>query len=172
MKSILLSFILLAASTLASAQDTLKRKIKVILPTFKTYHVDSIYTGRAARTDFSTTPQLKLFRTVIKAGYKTNKLNFAGHYCLVTWGCGSDCQGHAIIDLKDGKVYDAPGSGSGCAFKKNSRMVVVNPPQKDNLIYDYSLGPPEVWIFDEQTKKFTQKKVRFYPKLHPGPRED
>jgi hypothetical protein len=39
--------------------------------------------------------------------------NFAGHYIVVTWGCGSQCVMGAIVDLKTGIVYDPPLSGVG-----------------------------------------------------------
>lgn len=116
---------------------------------------------------------MKLYRTVIRNGYKKNKLNFAGHYSFVEWGCGSDCRESAIIDLEDGKIYDAPFSSRGCSFRRNSLMVIVNPPPKDHLLNDYMTATtPEVWVLNAQTKKFKQKKVRFYPKPHFGPREE
>lgn len=30
---------------------------------------------------------------------------FAGHYKVATWACGSTCQTGAIIDLRSGRVY-------------------------------------------------------------------
>jgi len=172
-KKFLLSLTLLVNITIALAQDGSVRNIHVYLPAFKTYNVDSIYTGKVAGINFDSNPQFKLFRTAIRQGYKNNKLNFAGHYCFVWWGCGSPCQQSAIVDLKTGRIYDTLSGGSGYEFRKDSRMVVVNPPPKNNLIYDYAIATkPEVWVLNEQTKKFVQKKIRFYPKLHQGPRED
>ncbi len=37
--------------------------------------------------------------------------NFAGHYFVIRWGCGSQCVLMAIVDAKTGIVYDPPLSG-------------------------------------------------------------
>jgi hypothetical protein len=34
--------------------------------------------------------------------------NFAGHYVIVKWGCGSPCLMAAIVDLKTGRVFPPP----------------------------------------------------------------
>ncbi len=34
--------------------------------------------------------------------------NFAGHYTLVRWGCGSGCIEMAIVDAKSGRVFHPP----------------------------------------------------------------
>ncbi len=39
--------------------------------------------------------------------------NFAGHYVVIQWGCGSQCVMMAIVDMKTGIVYDPPLSGAG-----------------------------------------------------------
>jgi len=44
---------------------------------------------------------------------KASGPNFAGHYFVIRWGCGSDCLMMAIIDAKTGKVYSPPLSGAG-----------------------------------------------------------
>ncbi|HEX8288534.1 MAG TPA: hypothetical protein VF556_11085 [Pyrinomonadaceae bacterium] len=37
-----------------------------------------------------------------------DKPNFAGHYIITTWGCGTGCQVGPVIDAKTGKVYYLP----------------------------------------------------------------
>jgi hypothetical protein len=173
MKSILLAFCFLCLVTVAFSQVKPIRKIRVYLPDFKTFIIDTIYDGVPAKIDFRSDHELKKFRTAIRAGYKTNKLNFAGHYCLVYWGCGSPCKQSAIVDLRTGKVYDGPTSSYGYKFKKNSKMIIVNPPGDDNLLDDYLMAStPEVWVLNEHTKKFYPKKVKYSPQPHFGPRED
>ncbi len=39
--------------------------------------------------------------------------NFAGHYAIVRWGCGSPCDMIAIVDLKNGRVFPPPFHGAG-----------------------------------------------------------
>lgn len=34
--------------------------------------------------------------------------NFAGHYTIVGWGCGSSCLEFAIVDASTGRVYFPP----------------------------------------------------------------
>ncbi|GAB0118178.1 hypothetical protein Acid7E03_22500 [Acidisoma sp. 7E03] len=36
--------------------------------------------------------------------------NFAGHFVLATWGCGTDCEMGAALDKRDGRVIWLPGS--------------------------------------------------------------
>lgn len=36
-------------------------------------------------------------------------VNFAGHYRVATWACGTDCRGFAIINKQTGTVYTLPG---------------------------------------------------------------
>lgn len=70
-----------------------------------------------------TTPEERLYRTVIRRGVSrgwgvedgtTGKelavpgLNFAGHYVIVRWGCGSPCLMVAIVDLRTGRVFPPP----------------------------------------------------------------
>jgi hypothetical protein len=38
--------------------------------------------------------------------------NFAGHYRVAVWGCGSSCAMFAVINLKSGKVITAAGMTS------------------------------------------------------------
>jgi len=44
---------------------------------------------------------------------KSNGPNFAGHYFVIRWGCGSECLMMAIVDARTGKVYDPPFTGAG-----------------------------------------------------------
>lgn len=81
MRHIINTLIFLLTTTICFSQDKPVRKIKVYLPTFKKYKVDNIYTGKAAQLNFNSNTSMKLFRTVIRNGYRKNKLNFGGHYC-------------------------------------------------------------------------------------------
>jgi len=77
-------------------------------------------------------------------------LNFAGHYCFVYWGCGSECQDAAIVDLKKGIVYHAVTASVGYDFKRNSRLVIVNPGQTDSCAF----CTPEYWVWNDKKKAF------------------
>jgi len=49
----------------------------------------------------------RTFRTVLREGAKAGP-NFAGHYTVVTWGCGTACQRLAIVDALTGEVFFPP----------------------------------------------------------------
>ena len=98
------------------------------------------------------------FRTTIKEEYENAESLFAGHYTLAYWGCGSPCQMSVLIDRRNGKIYDAPTASVGYKFQKDSRMLIVNPP--DSLGYyikDCPYCKPEIYILNEKTKKFELK---------------
>lgn len=79
--------------------------------------------------------QARRFRTAIRDASK-EKPNFAGHYRIAIWGCGTDCRGFAIIDLLSGKVTTPKGietiSGSmgnedpRLDFKVDSQLLVIS----------------------------------------------
>jgi hypothetical protein len=54
---------------------------------------------------------------------KASGPNFAGHYFVIRWGCGSNCLMMAILDAKTGKVYDPPLSGAGTELYVNMDML-------------------------------------------------
>lgn len=69
------------------------------------------YTGVNAAPDVRSDPRSKRYRTQL-SGWAREKSNFAGHYILATWGCGTSCTEIAIIDAISGKVFHPPGARS------------------------------------------------------------
>lgn len=123
-------------------------------PKFQDYPASSIFTGTPASPKL-VRPADRLFRTQIRDG-AAKRPNFAGHYSIVEWGCGSSCVSIAIVDAKDGEVYAAPfrdlGYGSVLIYadvseehyepldhKLNSRLLVVRgcPEDRDCASYFY-----------------------------------
>ena len=49
----------------------------------------------------------RLFRTQIRDAAKQGP-NFAGHYTIAEWGCGTSCASVAVIDAETGAVYEGP----------------------------------------------------------------
>jgi len=99
------------------------------------------------------------FRSAIREDFEKIESLFAGHYTLAYWGCGSPCQVSVLIDRRTGKIYDGPTASLGNKFQKNSRMLIVNPP--DSLGYykkDCPYCIPEIYILNEDTKKFERIK--------------
>ena len=93
------------------------------------------YTGEPVPVNFESNPDAKLFRTTI-----TNQVeegaNFAGHYTVATWGCGTSCTGYAIVDVMTGNIVDyAPyyenQALEGFVSSVNSNILVFNPRPKN-----------------------------------------
>jgi len=74
---------------------------------FEDFPVTQRYSGRPVSVNLSSHPQARVFRTKLRENARDG-VNFAGHYVLATWGCGSACTQLAIIDARTGKVYFPP----------------------------------------------------------------
>jgi len=61
------------------------------------------FEGTPKPVDFTTLPEAKTFYTMITKAISSGS-NFAGHFTLASWGCGTDCFGYAVIDTKTGKI--------------------------------------------------------------------
>ncbi|SRR5258708_2448596 len=73
-------------------------------PTFETYSVLVQKAQQPAKVKLDSHPMGRKYRTVLKQGALVGP-NFAGHYTLVAWGCGTQCQTAAVIDAQTGQVY-------------------------------------------------------------------
>lgn len=65
--------------------------------------VSNKYSGDIAPVNFNSLPDARLFKTSITNSYKDGP-NFAGHYHIAMWGCGTDCFGLAVIDVISGNI--------------------------------------------------------------------
>jgi len=73
-------------------------------PQFEQFSVKRLFKGRPAAVDLSSHRKARTWRTALRRGAKEGP-NFAGHYTLTIWGCGSSCQAFAIVDAISGTVY-------------------------------------------------------------------
>ena len=139
-------------------------------PRFEDYPATEIFKGTPV-TPILVTAEERLFRTRIREGVAKGMgvlhdgkerpgPNFAGHYIVVTWACGSPCGMMAIVDAATGKVYNPPISEgfrlpsfpaivrdepdsfvpwvADAAFRQNSNLMIVkaNPdPSKGRTNY-------------------------------------
>jgi hypothetical protein len=100
------------------------------LPRFEDYPVSDVFKGAAA-DPILVTPEQRLYRTRIRQGVSKGRgvwngswkdakerpgVNFAGHYTVIRWGCGSNCLMMAVVDAKTGRVHPPPLSGAGTEF--------------------------------------------------------
>ena len=118
---------LFAATTLAQMGAT---------PRFEDYPAP-VYKGRAAALKLNDSEEARNFRTRLREGAREG-VNFAGHYTVVQWGCGTACLQAAFIDAKTGAVFfprELNGFGvwywgkedyDALQFKPNSRLIVMS----------------------------------------------
>jgi hypothetical protein len=79
-----------------------------VTPRFEDYPAGSKFAGKHHAPIL--TQESRQFRTHLSRGAK-EKVNFAGHYVLTLWGCGTACQMGAAIDAKTGRVFLIPVGG-------------------------------------------------------------
>ncbi|WP_266156307.1 hypothetical protein [Dyella silvatica] len=94
----------------------------------------------------------KQYRSVIRQEFR-EKANFAGHYRVAIWGCGTDCRNFAIIDKQTGAVYTMPGIDeiSGVMgnddervdFKLDSKLLLISGCFNDDCISDDTPANPK-----------------------------
>lgn len=139
---------------LAVLQPAHSQKQSRPLPRFEDYLVKRTFRG-TPHPPILATPEQRRFRTKIRQGVAkgwgvwTNGQwgkeqekpgpNFAGHYIVINWGCGTGCLRTAMSDAETGVVYNPPLSDSelhmryaalGAAqieFRRDSRLMIIRP---------------------------------------------
>src|SRR5687767_756296 len=91
-------------------------------PRFKDYPAKP-YVGPNAAPDVRSDPRSRMYRTQLR-GWATEKPNFAGHYILATWGCGTGCTQIAVIDVLTGKVFHPPGARTNSIVNVHETLLV------------------------------------------------
>lgn len=111
-----------------------------------------------ANINYKSHPIAREYKTMITNGYNDSEVNFGGHYILVTWGCGSPCSSGAIVDVFNGNVFPIPTTAFGYSFRKNSTLLISDPPDERNYKYIFENYTTEVleYIWNENTKKFIE----------------
>jgi hypothetical protein len=130
-------------------------RIYVLHHKFEDYPVPP-YTGKYAPINWKSNPHAKRFKTVITQGVHSGA-NFAGHYCIVEWGCGTMCQSWVIVDLITGKIFDGIPASRGLDYRPNSRLLILDPPYENGQWNDAILGPPEVYEWSKNKLHLLEK---------------
>ena len=117
------------------------------------YYVKPLDVKKKMPLDFAKYKFKKMFITATKEDVSKNGVNFAGQFCLASWGCGSPCHLSAIVDLTTGMVYTGPESAIGYKFKKHSKIIIVDPPD--------SLGWYQINRFCGQPKEYVWTGTEF-----------
>ena len=103
------------------------------LPHFSDYSASNIFKGKPAGVDFKNNVDARRFRTAIRDGARKGP-NFAGHYALISWGCGIMCQSFVIVDSITGEIHSSPfGTSTGICNRLDSSLLIVNPITPDVL---------------------------------------
>lgn len=96
-------------------------------PTFADYPA-TITSVTPAPVDFDSAPDARTFTTRITNGAAEGP-NFAGHYTVISWGCGTSCLSYAIVDAQSGAIISyGLGSQFGASYQLNSRLLILDPP--------------------------------------------
>src|SRR5208282_435480 len=120
-------------------------------PRFSDYPIKTIYRGEPARPII--TKEFRSFRTMIRQGSDSD-VEFAGHYTIPRWGCGTYCNGFVIVDSISGKIYEGFGlvelpfkwlekhggeEVQRMEFHPDSRLLKINacPNERNCGLYDY-----------------------------------
>ncbi|HEV7701410.1 MAG TPA: hypothetical protein VGO43_14360 [Pyrinomonadaceae bacterium] len=105
-------------------------------PTFAAYQarVEKI---RNINVDLKSHKNARMFRTNLRNAAKDG-VNFAGHYILTGWGCGTNCTEWAIIDGRNGRVFfprEFEGAGQGFCELPDNGMPKDSPADDDSHPY-------------------------------------
>ena len=102
---------------------------QVPLPLFPDYRVTRTFKGPPSPVDLKSDRLARLYRTRLRAAAQMGP-NFANHYTLVSWGCGSSCQLWAVIDAQTGRVFPKLlQSTAGAEFYPDSRLLILDSPR-------------------------------------------
>jgi hypothetical protein len=133
--SIILALTTIVASAFAGGDKS---------PRYQDFSITNIFKGKPAAVDLSSHPQARTYRTQLRRQAAEGP-NFAGHYKIAIWGCGSSCQAFAIVDSQTGRVYFPPdlpfvsyvtwyGDDFGLQFRLDSRLLVLHGSPKEEPI--------------------------------------
>ena len=150
-----------AASLSCQAQNT-----QTVVPHFEDFAVNSSFQGKPARPVLGAS---QAFRTEIFEGAAKGP-NFAGHYTIIEWGCGSGCIAFAIVDAVSGRIYypipfDAlalPYQGTatgreykGLEYRLNSALLVADGcPENENTSVSETLKNCATRYYKWDQKRF------------------
>ena len=125
--------IVVADTTLPSVQNAWTNSIALTswarqrgAPTFEQFAVAPSYSGSVAPVNLNSARGARRYRTVLRYGASEGP-NFADHFTVVWWGCGSPCTVVAILDAKTGLVVMLPDSYTRPPmFRRDSRLLVFD----------------------------------------------
>jgi hypothetical protein len=112
-----------------------------------------------APINWSSHPNARQFKTAIERAQLSGPV-FAGKYAHAAWGCGTECQGHALIDTTTGNII-AYGFGSSywIDVRTDSRLLVLNPPHEIARLGTSSRPVySEYYVLDGEVVRFLERR--------------
>jgi hypothetical protein len=98
--------------------------------------------GNSVKKPILSSKLARQYKTVITLSM-SEPANFAGHYRVVQWGCGTDCRGFAIVNKLTGKTYTLPGidyiggvmgnDENRLDYRKDSRLFIITGAMNDEI---------------------------------------
>jgi len=73
------------------------------VPRFAAYRIPTQEVIENPKLDLKSNPIARMYRTLLRDEISKGP-NFAGHYRVAIWGCGTSCAMFAIVNLKTGQV--------------------------------------------------------------------
>jgi hypothetical protein len=120
-------------------------------PQFQDYVSKSVTIKKDAALDL-TTGRARDYRTRLREAIKL-PANFASHYRLVLWGCGTGCAKGAAVDKSDGRVIflpfticcseDTSDNFEPIAYRQDSRLIVFS-----GLMNEAGVNGAHYYVFD------------------------
>ncbi|OLY72204.1 hypothetical protein AU074_13595 [Pseudomonas sp. ATCC PTA-122608] len=125
---------------------------------FEAYPASAVATKAVSKIDWKSNKDLASYWKAKEAVEATVGKNpdFAGHFVVTSYGCGSGCTASAFVDANDGKVYKAPMNETSTqdgAHKVTSNIIFMSD-------YRYVNGGPQmmetpgVVAWNEKSSKF------------------
>jgi hypothetical protein len=136
------SFVIFSANNIAAATELTTSDSKFGQAfTFESYPEKAI-DGNSVKKPILASKLARQYKTVITLSM-SEPPNFAGHYRVVQWGCGTDCRGFAIVNKLTGKTYTLPGveyiggvmgnDENRLDYRKDSRLFVITGVMNDEI---------------------------------------
>lgn len=76
-------------------------------PRFEDYPAPAKTIGAPAPVNLASHPEAREYRTRIRSGARAGP-NFARHFTIVGWGCGTSCLQWGVVNARTGKVWFEP----------------------------------------------------------------
>ena len=113
---------------------------------FSAYPALAPFQGKPAQLDSNSHVYARRYKTVLSSALASGP-NFAGRYVIASWGCGTSCMAHAIVDATTGKVYvpkaiESSGMNFTCEaeplvfWRTSRRLLHLKPVAEDTVAVD------------------------------------